>query len=261
MAYLERPNARLFYADSGGDKPVVVFSHGIFMDHSMFDAQVAALEGAFRCVAWDARGHGQSESMGSFTYWDLADDLIALLDELQVERAIFAAMSQGGFLSLRATLRSPQRAAGLFLIDTQAGPEPEHLVPVYQGFLEEWTSNGPTTELAETVASVIVGPADHAPWVAKWLTKSKDYPREPFGCLVGRDDVTDRLPEIEAAVIVVHGEIDGAIPIERAQTLCSRLPNCERLVTIPGAGHAANLSHPDEVNELLIGFCRRHGVR
>ncbi|MDQ3985700.1 MAG: alpha/beta hydrolase, partial [Actinomycetota bacterium] len=82
MPYLERDGANVFYTDSGRDGPAVVFSHGIFMDHSMFDAQVAALGPDYRCVSWDARGHGETETEGSYSFWDQADDLIALMDHL-----------------------------------------------------------------------------------------------------------------------------------------------------------------------------------
>ncbi len=146
MPTFERPRAQLYYEDSGGDGPVVCFSHGILMDADMFASQVEVLRAEFRCIAWDERGHGRSVSDGSFTYWDLADDLLALLDHLDVERALFVGMSQGGYLSLRAALRAPERVAGLFLIDTQAGLEPEDLVPGYQMLADEWATNGPPAE-------------------------------------------------------------------------------------------------------------------
>jgi pimeloyl-ACP methyl ester carboxylesterase len=54
---------RLFYEDSGEEgENVIVFSHGYFMSHAMFDAQAAALLGRWRCIAWDERGHGQTET-------------------------------------------------------------------------------------------------------------------------------------------------------------------------------------------------------
>ncbi len=261
MPFFERERARLYYEDSGGDGPAVTLSHGIFMDHDMFDPQVAALRGEFRCISWDERGHGSSWSEGPFTYWDMADDLVALLDHLGVDRAILAGMSQGGFLSLRASLRAPQRVAGLFLIDTQAGGEIEDAVPLYESMAAEWTTRGPQRHLAEAMAAVIVDPAPREEWIEKWLAASASYPVEPMRCLVERDDVTDGLAEIEAPALVVHGEADPAIPLERADALCRGLASCEGLVTIPGAGHAANLSHPQEVNERLLDFCRRHGTR
>ena len=51
---------KLFYQDSGGTRPAVIFSHGLFMDHEMFAPQVAALSSRYRCIAWDERGHGRT---------------------------------------------------------------------------------------------------------------------------------------------------------------------------------------------------------
>lgn len=260
MPTLERPGAQLYYEDGGGDGPVVCFSHGILMDADMFAPQINALRDEFRCVAWDERGHGRSISEGSFTYWDLADDLLALLDHLDVERALLVGMSQGGFLSLHAALRAPERVAGLFLIDTQAGLEPEENVPGYEMMVDEWTKNGPQAGLAEAAAAIIVDPAPREPWIEKWLRAPADYPVEPIRCLVSREDLTERLHEIEAPALVVHGDADPAIPIERAEALCEGLPNCEGFKVIAGAGHAANLSHPDEVNKYLLDFCRLHAT-
>src|SRR5712672_813165 len=109
------------YADSGGDGPAVVLSHGYLMDASMFNAQVAALAPEYRVITWDARGHGGTPAPGPFSYWDSARDVLALLDHLGIGRAVLGGMSQGGFLSLRAAMLAPERLRGLILIDSEAG--------------------------------------------------------------------------------------------------------------------------------------------
>src|SRR5260370_42127570 len=92
------------YTDHGGDAAPVVLSHGFLMDQSMFDAQVAAMAPEFRIITWDERGHGGTQAKGSFSYWDSAADVLALLDLLGIERAVLGGHSQGRFLSMRATL-------------------------------------------------------------------------------------------------------------------------------------------------------------
>lgn len=224
----------------------------------MFDEQVEALGDRYQSIAWDQRGHGKSEAEGSYSFWDSAEDLIALLDHLGVDKALLAGMSQGGFISLRAALKAPERVSGLFLLDTQAGGENPEIVPIYEAMAQDWIANGPSPELAETVATIILGPADHKRWVDEWMARPNDYVMEPFNCLVNRDDLTDRLVEIAAPSLVVHGAEDAAIPMELAEALRSGLSNCEGLVSIAGAGHASNLSHPSEVNEVLVDFVARH---
>ena len=116
---------RLYYEDTGGTGPAVIFSHGLFMDHEMFAPQVAALRRRHRCITWDERGHGLSASdrLAPFSYYDSAADLAAILKHLGIGEAVLVGMSQGGFLSLRCALSHPDVVRALVLIDTQAGLE------------------------------------------------------------------------------------------------------------------------------------------
>jgi 3-oxoadipate enol-lactonase len=259
MPFADANGQTIYYEITGETGPVVLFSHGFLMDHEMFAAQVEALSEEFRCITWDERGFGDTTFTAPFDYWDSARDALALLTELGVDAAFFVGMSQGGFLSMRAALLEPGRVLGMGLIDTQAGTEDAAVVPVYEAMTEQWATEGPSDELAEAVASIIMSPGyDHSAWVAKWQAWPKERIRDPFATLVGRDDIHDRLPQIDVPAIVFHGEDDAAIPMSKAETLCSQLPRCDRLVRIPGAGHAANLSHPDEVNGPLREFLHAH---
>jgi pimeloyl-ACP methyl ester carboxylesterase len=249
----------IHYEDTGGNGRPVLFSHGFLMDHEMFEPQLAALSPEFRCITWDERGFGATPADGPFTYWDLAADAVALLDHLDIESAVFAGMSQGGFISLRAALAAPARVKALVLIDTQSGTEAEEALPLYKGMHDDWIVNGPHEALAGAIASLIFGGAyDPGPWIAKWQARDKSLLTLPFECLTTRDDVTARLGEISAPVIIFHGEEDAAIPIAKAEELASGLGNCVDLVRIAGAGHAGNLSHPEAVNGPLVEFLRKY---
>ncbi len=145
------------------------------------------------------------------------------------------------------------------LIDTQSGTEAEETKPIYEAMIEDWTTNGPHDGLAGAVASIIFGGGyDPGPWIAKWRAADKGAIREPFTTLIGRDDVTDRLGEIDVPAIIFHGEEDGAITMDKAEALEKELGNAVDLVRIAGAGHAANLSHPQAVNGPLLEFMRKH---
>jgi pimeloyl-ACP methyl ester carboxylesterase len=260
MPFADVNGQHLYFEDTGGTEPPVIFCHGFLLDGSMFEYQVNALENEFRCITWDERGFGQTgAATAPFTYWDSADDALALLTHLDIEKAFFVGMSQGGFISLRAALRAPDRVLGLGLIDTQAGPENPDVLPAYEGLANEWVTNGPSNDLAETIASIIMSPGyDHSGWITKWQAAPKENLALPFQTLAGRDDVTSRLGEIACPAIVFHGENDAAIPMEKAEVLSKELPNCEELVRVEGAGHASNLSHPGDVNRPLRDFLERH---
>ena len=253
MPYAEVNGQRLFYEDTGGDRPPIVFSHGLFMDHTMFDPQVRALSDHYRCVTWDERGHGRTgDATEPFTYWDSADDLAALLGSLGIGRAVLAGMSQGGYLSLRAALAHPDLVRGLILIDTQAATENPELMPYYQELLERWLTKGMDDELAAIVEGIILGDgyADAERWKSSWKRISPANLQQLFTTLAGREDITDRLEQIRVPALVVHGDRDASISLDRAQALADGLPDAE-FVMIEGAGHASNLTHPDQVNPHL----------
>jgi 3-oxoadipate enol-lactonase len=247
------------YTDSGGDGPAVVLSHGYLMDSSMFDPQVAALAPEYRVITWDERGHGSTPATAPFSYWDSASDVIGLLDHLGIEQAVLGGMSQGGFLSLRAALKAPGRVRALILIDSQAGLENPDLVPAYEQMEQTWMELGPAP-VQDVVAAIILGPpdgpVDYQPWFAKWAAADRDGLRLAFRCLMDRDDVTDRLGEINCPALILHGTADAAIPMERAEVVRSGLAGPVTLVSVEGGSHASNLSHPDQVNLAMAKFLR-----
>jgi 3-oxoadipate enol-lactonase len=258
MPFAEVDGQRIRFDDSGGDGPVVVLSHGFLMDREMFAPQVAALAPEFRVITWDERGFGETEFDGEpFTYWDSARDCLGLLDHLGIERAVLGGMSQGGFLSLRAALLAPERVRALVLIDTQSAPEDPRALPAYREMQQTWLQVGPVDELAEAIASLIIGdPALNEVWIAKWRALPLESMRAPGDCLLDRDDISDRLGEISCPAVVFHGTADQSIEMERAEMLCRGLSGCGGVVRIEGAPHASNLTHPGQVNGPLLDFLR-----
>jgi pimeloyl-ACP methyl ester carboxylesterase len=254
MSIAEVNGQRISYSDSGGKAPAIIFSHGFLMDGSMFDAQVKALRGTFRCVTWDERGHGGTPAPEPFTYWDSADDALALLTHLGVEEAVFAGMSQGGFIAMRAALRAPERVRALILIDTQSGLEDPEAIPLYSAMHEEWLANGPGAVQEMTASIVLGGGIDPRPWYAKWEAMDRASLTIPFRTLVDRDELTDRLEEITQPTLIIHGSADAAIPMWRAEQLREGIAGFQDLVVVEGAGHASNVSHPREVNAAMTAF-------
>jgi pimeloyl-ACP methyl ester carboxylesterase len=256
MPIAEVNGQRIYYEDTGGSGPPVIFSHGLFMDHEMFAPQVDALRDRYRCITWDERGHGETgDATGPFTYWDSADDAVALLDSLGCSRAVFAGMSQGGFLSLRAALSHPAAVRALILIDTQAGVEDPERMPYYRALLDRWLSDGVDQETLDIIAGLILGQDyDATPaWQDKWRQISNDNLLAVFTTLTSREEIYDRVGDIDVPALVIHGSDDASIPLEIGQRLADGLPNAE-MVVVPGAGHAANLTHPGLVNPAIERF-------
>jgi 3-oxoadipate enol-lactonase len=253
------PSARvngqtLWFEDTGGTGPVVIFSHGFLMDREMFRDNVAALAPAYRCITWDQRGFGRTgPAENAFTYWDSANDVLALMDYLAIERAVLAGMSQGGFISLRAALLAPERVNGLVLIDTRSGIDAPEVIAAFAGLDGEWQANG-ARNVKDGLADLLgISHAAHD-WFPKWDTIGNADLHHSISALKDRDDITDRLSAITAPALVIHGAADKAIAFEHGSALRDALPNAVELVSVPGAGHASNMQFPDVVNVALREF-------
>ncbi len=248
---------RIFFTDSGGPGPVVVFSHGFLMDHSMFDAQIAALAPEYRVITWDQRGFGATEfDEKPFTYWDSAGDCLGLLDHLGIDSAVLGGDVAGaGSCPCARRCLAPDRVRALVLIDTAADAETPENVAAYRDMLEAWVSVGPGEGLAAIVAGIIIDHPEHdRVWIARWQAARHELLREPGRCLLEREDITDRLAEITCPALVIHGSNDSAIDPDRAAALSAGLVGAAGVVVVDGAAHAANLTHPEPVNAALLRF-------
>lgn len=255
MPFADVNGQRLHFEDTGGSGPPVVFSHGFLMDHEMFAPQVEALRATHRVITWDERGFGSTEYDGEpFTYWDSAADCLGLLTHLGIESAVLGGMSQGGFLSLRAALSAPDRVRALILLDSQAGVDDPDTAAANDAMNHVWLDQGPTDELAEIVAGIIIDDSDHSRrWIAKWKERDKLAFKAPYQCLRTRDDITERLGEITCPALVIHGTEDTAITMDRAELMAAGLSGAGDVVRVAGA-HAANLTNPEPVNAAITAF-------
>jgi pimeloyl-ACP methyl ester carboxylesterase len=227
------------------------------MDHEMFRPQIALLSGRFRCIAWDERGHGRTASgqLAPFTYYDSADDLVAILDHLGIERAVLIGMSQGGFLSLRCALTHPKRVAALVLIDTQPGLDDPVAVKGFAEMMHRWIDSGLSDEIANAVEHALVGDGwpGAAAWKAKWATIKPADLKQCIHTLTTRDDITHKMSAIGVPTLVIHGRDDHIIPPEKGERLAAAIPGA-KLALIEGAAHAPNLTHAQVVNEEIVRF-------
>ena len=250
---------RLFFEDGGGDKPVVVFSHGNLMNRWMWAPQIEALRPHFRCVVWDERLHGHTEDdQGLYTYWDSASDVLGLMDHLDIDRAALVGHSQGGFLSLRAALLAPDRVTALVLIDTAAVAWPPDALAQMRSVSDGFRTGGPGAVGAGLLDMLLGEPELHDDWLRSWNQQPNDRLADAVRVLMGVDDIATRLGEITQPALIVHGEADQPVPLQLGQMLRDGLTGAVDLVAIAGAGHTPSLTHADQVNPALAAFLRQH---
>jgi len=256
MPIVDHNGNRLYYEDSGGAGPAIVFSHGAFLDHTIWDLVVERLAPAHRCITWDARGHGMSEANGPFTYWDLAGDVMAILDDAGIESAVLVGMSQGGWLTQRAALATPDRVRGIVLTATSLPPLSAEEQTGYRQLAGAWVAMGPVGDIANTLLGFQFLPTtyDGSRFIGKWQSRPPALWAEVWETIFNRDDIVDRFGDIKCPGLVVHGTGDQIFSLASAEEMGSMLPASQGIVVIDGGPHCAALTHPDELSSAVAGF-------
>ncbi len=262
MPFAEINKHRFHYTDTGGDGPALIFSHGFALDHTLFDAQVAAFKDKYRCIAWDERGHGMTNCLGDFTMWDSAEDVIGLMDHLGIKQATLVGLSQGGFLSMRAAVTHPDRVKALVLMDTAARSFAPEERAGYQQMRDFWCTEGPVGETCTIMAQTMYGPDTDQLLakltIARWRAKAPQYWAGGWSPLLDRDDFFDRLKDIKCPTLVIHGSEDIPFPLEVPREMAAAIPTCVGLEIIEGGPHACAATHPEEVNAALRPFLEKY---
>jgi 3-oxoadipate enol-lactonase len=244
---------------SGGG-PAIVFLHAFPLGQFMWDRQVAALEARHRVARFDARGFGGSPpGDGPLTMDRIADDAAALMDQLEIERAVVAGCSMGGYAAFSFVRRHPGRLAALVLQDTRAGADTEegrqNRATLASRVLEEGA-----TAAAEALLSRLVGETtkrEQAHLVGRLrervLATSPRGIAQALAGLGARADSADTLGRIEVPTLVVVGEEDVLTPPSEAENMAAAIAG-SRLEVIPSAGHLSNLENPPAYNAALDRF-------
>jgi 3-oxoadipate enol-lactonase len=242
--------------------PWLVLGHSLACSVRMWDPQIAALKGSYCILAYDTRGHGASEApQGAYTLEMLADDLKSLLDALGVKHPHFCGLSMGGMIGQTFALKYPGVFKTLMLADTtsrypaEAWPlwqerikaaEEKGMAPLVQPTLERWFTQAfrkanpePVAAIARLIASTPV--AGYA------------------GCChaIPKIDLTARLKEIKAPILVLCGDQDPGTPPAMSEAIRDNAPG-SKLVMIAHAAHLSNLENPAAFTEAMREFLAAH---
>jgi pimeloyl-ACP methyl ester carboxylesterase len=197
--------------------------------------------------------------------YDALSDVIAILDHLGVERAIWCGLSIGGMVALRAALTHPDRVAGLILLDTDAGTEAglRRLKYRAMGAGAGWLGLGPLLPAIERLMFGATTRRQNPALVSEWRKRFGGiHLRSALHCLdalLHRDSLLGRLPQIGVPALVLVGEEDRSLPPPLSQRIHQRLAR-STFRLIPAAGHLSALEQPDIVNDALLRFLARHAT-
>jgi 3-oxoadipate enol-lactonase len=256
MPFAPAAGTRLHYEMRGtrGKRPLVL-SNSLGADLSMWDAQVAALGTSFCVIRYDTRGHGASEpTPGPYSIGQLASDVLALLDHLQVARAHFCGLSLGGMTGMWLGANAADRIDRLVLANTAARvAQPE----LYDARIAKVKADG-MASISEAVMQRWFTPeftSAEPATVARMQSIMERVPVEGYGgcCAAVRDmDLRHDLARIAAPTLVITGSRDAATPAADGELIAAGIPGA-RLTQLPAA-HLSNIEQAAAFTAAITAF-------
>ena len=241
QGFVENDGGRIWYAAYGLGAPVILL-HGGLGHSGNWGYQVPALvENGYRAIVMDSRGHGRStRDERPYTYELMASDVLAVMDELNIEKAALVGWSDGACIALILASQTPGRVAGVFFFACNMDP-------------------GGTKEFKFT------------PIIKRCIDRHrKDYAQlsatpskfDEFSDAVGLMQRTQPnysvadLARISVPVAIAQSEHDEFIKREHAEYLARSIPNAE-FISLPDVSHFAPLQRPDQFNAAMLEFVSR----
>jgi non-heme chloroperoxidase len=259
----------IHYEDHGAGQPVVLI-HGYPLSGRAWDRQVPVLlEAGHRVITYDRRGFGQSSQPAvGYDYDTFAADLAALLDHLDLWDAVLVghSMGTGEVTRFLATYGSRRVAKGVlvapippFLLQTSDNPEG---VPqsVFDGFVQAARSDTPAWMKGfldnfynvDTLRGTLI--SDQA-YQTSWNIATTASAVAAVACIpTWATDFRADLPKLDVPILVVQGDADQVLPLEKTGKRLPGLVDDVQLVVIEGGPHAIPWTHADQVNKALLDF-------
>ncbi len=263
LATLDQPWGTSHY-EVWGQGPPLLLLNGLGFSRWSWDWQRSL---GLRCLVWEHRGFGGSDpGEHDFSLAELADDALALLDHLQLERAVVFGVSMGGMVAQEFALRHPGRCAGLVLGCTWCGgPETVKMTPEVQQRMTEVAERNWSLEALREVLDLSFSPGwiDSRPQeVERYLRSRMQYQSRDFLSWSRqrkaslRFDSSQRLGEYLGPALLLHGRDDQVVPFDNLGVLRQRLPQA-RVRAFTEARHLFWIECASQLQPLLEDFTRQ----
>ncbi|WP_431041547.1 4-carboxymuconolactone decarboxylase [Streptomyces sp. P1-3] len=242
-----------YRTDGPEDGPALILGPSLGTTWHMWDRQVPELSRHWRVIRFDLPGHGGSPAHPASAVSELADRLLATLDELGVDRFGYAGCSLGAAIGADLALRHPHRVGSLALVSSSAR----------HGTADAWRQRGVVVRtngldpIARTTPERWFTPAFAAaqPAIVDWsvqMVRTTDPGCYIAACeALAAFDIRAGLGSIGIPALVLVGADDQVTPAADARTLVAGIPDA-RLALVPGASHLAPIEQPAAVTDLLV---------
>jgi pimeloyl-ACP methyl ester carboxylesterase len=234
-----------------GKGPPLLLLHGYPLDRSIWNAVAEMLEADFDLIIPDLRGFGGSDVMeADRSMMEYASDLAGLLELLKIRKTHVVGHSMGGYIALAFAREFGSKVAGLGLVSSQVAADTPERKAARQATARQVMEQG-AEGVAEGMTPKLSPEARVQSQVREVIARQR-----PLGlsvaldAMAGRLDSTDVLRSFKLPVVIVHGEADELIPVDRAREMKALVPAAHYL-ELPGGGHMPMMENPPAVAEAL----------
>lgn len=254
----------VYYDEFGAGHPLIFIS-GLGSTRLGWWKQLEPFSKKFRVINLDNRDAGDSGlGTGPYTIADMSEDTAGVIKNLKLGRTHIIGISMGGMIAQELAIRHPELVDKLVLVSTTAGgPTGVNAKPEIAALLMRAGEEGIETRVRRTFTAIAgegymaKHPEDLDEIVKNSLAKPmslESYQRQ-LGAVMGHSGkgTADRLAQITAPTLVVHGDYDPLIPYANGKYLAEHIKGA-RLITFPGVGHVSMIESPERFNREVIEF-------
>ena len=240
----------------------LVLLHAFPIGANLWEPQMRNIPEGWRLVTPDLRGFGGSTELDSVSALSIADyaaDVVDLLEELGVTRAVIGGCSMGGYAALALYQSTPELFDGLILANTRAGADSPEARANRRNMLAIVDREGASGVAREMMPKLLGKTTNESNSDAESFIRRLIKQQSPVAIRGGihrmmhRPDSTPLLAQVSVPTLVITGAEDEMIPVEESRRMASGIRGA-KLVVVPGAGHLASLEQPDAFNAALNGF-------
>jgi 3-oxoadipate enol-lactonase len=247
------------YLEAGAGWPAILL-HAFPLHAEMWRPQLERVPHGWRLIAPDMRSFGTGRSNpGSPTMGDYAAGTIALLDALEIDRAIIGGLSMGGYITFELFRRAPERFTGVVLADTRAQADTPEGRQARRNMSELVRTQGPAAVAQQMLPKLLSegtlrGRANLVSRVRAMIEQSQVAEIDAaIQALMTRPDSTPELARISLPTLVIVGAMDTVTPLTDSELLHREIPRSQ-LVVLDDAAHLSNVEAADEFSVALENF-------
>ena len=261
MPYADLNGVRIYYEVHGEGEPVI-FLNGILATTASWAFQLPVFSKEFKVILMDFRGQGNSDKPRTRYTMDMhVEDVRALLDHLGVDKVHVVGISYGAEVGMMFALKYPERVRSLVVACAVSHVDRPMRLRADRWMMAARLRSGRylfITMVPDIYSDEFIG--ERWDFISSTAPRFEEVDFDAFIELLKSFmelDITDRLGEIKAPTLVVAAEEDRTKPPRYSRLIHERIPNSE-LVIIKGAGHVVIWEKPDEFNEVVLRFLRKH---